>query len=154
MAFGKVIAGQRPPSILTPGPDGTLPWSYTRLIQPILDQKCLSCHNAEAKLPLTGRPVESFSESYNALQQYARWYEWGDKSISVIVSRPGEMPSDMSPLPGILRDDNHSKIALSDDEWRRIYLWLDANGAFYGAYSQAEQLAQQKGDAIKPPALQ
>lgn len=150
----KTLAGQRGPSALTPGPDGSIPWSFTRLVQPILDRKCVSCHDTKAQPPLAAKPAELFTESYTKLQPYARWYEWGDKSISVIASRPGEMPSDVSPLTGILRDANHASVKLSDDEWRRIYLWLDANGAFYGAYSQPEQAAQLRGEAIAPPALQ
>ena len=152
--MGQVAAARRAPSAITPGPDGSMPWSYARLIQPILDRQCASCHDTEAKPRLAGRWAESFTESYAALQPYARWYEWGKNSISVIVSRPGEMPSDLSPLPAILRDANHAAVKLSDDEWRNIYLWLDANGAFYGAYSQPEQLAQRSGEAIPPPALQ
>jgi mono/diheme cytochrome c family protein len=151
---GTVMAARRAPSPITPGPDGSMPWSFTRLMQPILDQRCASCHEKDAKPRLTGREADEFSESYAALQPYARWYEWGDKSISVIVSRPGEMPGDMSPLPGILRDANHATVRLTDEEWRTIYLWLDANGAFYGAYSEIEQVAQRKGQAIPPPALQ
>jgi len=153
-APGGVAAARRAPSAITPGPDGSMPWSYMRLIQPILDRRCASCHNDKAKPQLTGRWAESFTESYAALQPFARWYEWGKKSISEIVSRPGEMPGDLSPLPGILRDANHAPVKLTDEEWRSIYLWLDANGAFYGAYSQPEQLAQRGGDAIPPPALQ
>ncbi len=153
-SLGGVTAVRRAPSVITPGPDGSMPWSFPRLVQPILDQKCVSCHDTKAKPPLAARWNESFTESYNQLQAYARWYEWGKNSISVIVSRPGEMPSDMSPLPAILRDANHATVTLSDDEWRNIYLWLDANGAFYGTYSQEEQLAQRSGDAIPPPVMQ
>lgn len=153
-ALRKPLASQRAPSSITPGPDGSMPWSYTRLVQPILDRKCVSCHTTDAQPVLTGQPKETFSESYENLRPYARWYEWGNDSISVIVSRPGEMPSDMSPLPGILTDANHANIGLTDDEWRNIYLWLDANGAFYGAYSDIERTAQQNGEAIPPPALQ
>jgi hypothetical protein len=64
------------------------------------------------------------------------------------------MPGDISPLPGILRDANHATVRLTDEEWRTIYLWLDANGTFYRAYSEAEQVAQRTGQAISPPSLQ
>jgi len=148
----KTLAGQRAPSVLTPGPDGSMPWSFPRLVQPIIEHKCAACHDEKAKLPLTAKAGEIFPQFYENLKPYARWYEWGDKSISVIASRPGEMPCDVSPLTAILH--NHKALKLSDDEWRRIYLWLDANGAFYGAYSQPEQAAQLRGEAIPPPALQ
>ena len=151
---GTVMAARRGPSVIARGPDGSMPWSFTRLVQPILDRHCVSCHTKDAKPPLTRRGEGEFSEAYAGLKDYARWYEWGKNSISVVASRPGEMPCDMSPLPGILRDANHATLTLSDDDWRNIYLWLDANGAFYGAYSRPEQLAQRNGVAIPPPALQ
>jgi len=64
------------------------------------------------------------------------------------------MPSDMSPLVGILADEHHAgELSLPDEDLRRIYLWLDGNGSFYGSYSRREQLAQHRGEAIPPPAL-
>ena len=65
------------------------------------------------------------------------------------------MPSVMSKLPSILRDANHAvHVKLSDDELRRLYLWLDGNAAFYGAYSEEERMAQRNGEAIPVPALE
>ena len=93
--------------------------------------------------------------SYESLKPYARWYEWGGASISKIVTRPGHMPADESALPKILTDADHAgQVKLSDGERRRVYLWLDGNGAFYGTYSEAEQLAQRRGQAVPPPKLQ
>ena len=40
------VAHKRTASSLTPGPDGTAPFSYPRLIQPIWDRACLDCHNS------------------------------------------------------------------------------------------------------------
>ena len=65
------------------------------------------------------------------------------------------MPADSSPLVDILRDKDHAgEVNLSDAEWRALYLWLDGNAAFYGAYSEAERVAQRRGEAIPPPQLQ
>ncbi len=156
-AANRPLAAQRPPSELTPGPDGSMPWSFTRLVQPLLDKHCARCHDGEGKnTPRMGHGGEGeFTQAYMALASHIRWYEWGDKSISVITSRPGEMPSDVSPLVAVLRDKNHAgEVALADAEWRALYLWLDANAAFYGAYSEPERVAQFHGDAIPPPKLQ
>ena len=43
---------------------------------------------------------------------------------------------------------------LPDEERRRIYLWLDGNGSFYGTYGEDEELAQKRGERIPPPRLQ
>lgn len=153
----KPIAFRRAPSEIVSGPDGTHPWSFPRLIAPILEEHCSRCHAGDgtAKPRLSRDANETFTEAYTALKPYVRWYEWGGESISVITTRPGEMPADMSPLVPVLHDANHAKeIKLSDEEWRILYIWLDGNAAFYGSYSAPEQLAQYQGDAISPPALQ
>lgn len=161
-SVGDVDAGTTPfamhrgPSAITPGPDGTQPWSYARLVQPVLDRRCVSCHGKDGDAPcLEDGPDEQFTASFRALSAFARWYEWGDKSISQIVTRPGEMPADVSPLTAVLEDADHQgKTGLTDEELRSLYLWLDGNSAFYGAYSIPEQIAQRRGEAIPPPALQ
>lgn len=157
VAERKPAAFGRPPSKITPGPAGSGPWSFKRMVQPILTAHCARCHDGEgdAKPRLAETPEETFTEAYFALKPYVRWYEWGGESISVITTRPGEMPSDLSPLVSILDDANHvPAVALADAERRALYLWLDGNAAFYGAYSQAEQLAQFRGQNIPPPVLQ
>ena len=152
------IALQREPSRLQPGPDGSRPWSFPRLVQPILDAHCVACHdgtNGKHLCNLAGKSAGEFTVSYESLKPYVRWYEWGENSISMVVTKPGRMPADESPLTKILDDANHAgKVNLSDSERDRIYLWLDGNAAFYGSYSKEEQLAQRKGDAIPPPKLQ
>lgn len=127
------------------------------MIQPILTAHCSRCHDGSgvAAPRLADAPHETFTEAYVALRPFVRWYEWGGESISVITTRPGEMPVDLSPLVSILQDRDHAPaLALSDVEWRTLYLWLDGNAAFYGAYSQAEQLAQFRGQSIPVPVLQ
>ncbi len=76
------IAMLREPSILKPGPDGSLPWSYTRLIQPILNQHCIGCHNGsktdkQNHLDLRSDPLNEFSLSYESIKPFVKWYEWG-----------------------------------------------------------------------------
>jgi len=154
----RTLSQARPPSRIEPGPDGTHPMSYLRLIQPILDNRCVSCHSAanpNTKVNLAAAPAEPFVKSYLSLRPYIRWHEWGDQSISQIATRPGHMGADESRLVSILSDSNHgSQIGLTPAERRAIYLWLDANAPFYGAYLPEEQLAQRKSEAIAPPVLQ
>jgi hypothetical protein len=155
-----LLALQRPPSKIHPGPDGTRPFSYTRLFQPILDKHCIQCHDGEAgdlksKLVLTGEPAGTFSKSYESLRKYVRWYEWGGESITQIVTRPGQIGADQSPLLKALKDPIHTKhVHLSKEERQRIYIWLDGNVPFYGTYEQQQQLAQKSGQAVPPPSLQ
>jgi hypothetical protein len=150
------LALRRKPSPIVPGPDGTIPWSFPRLVQPILDRRCTGCH-AKGKSPplLSAEPAGEFTRSYEGLKPYVRWYEWGQGGIEGFVTRPGHMPADESPLIRILTDENHAdKVQLTEGELRRIYLWVDGNGSFYGTYSRTARLAQFRGEAVPPPALQ
>ena len=122
-------AMHREPSRIAPGPSGSNPMSYPLLIQPVLDKHCVECHPS-----WTGDSEGGFSVSYNKLAPYVRFYEWGDKSISQITTRPGECGADMSPLSSIINDADHQDVfkTMPEDAKRRIYLWLDANAPFYG----------------------
>jgi mono/diheme cytochrome c family protein len=163
---GQVTATNRPaalnraPSRILPGPDGTKPWSYPRLVQPVLDRHCVRCHDGtegegRSALALTGEPAGHFTRSYESLKPHVRWHEWGGASISGTVTRPGRLGADESALTQILDNATHSEaMKLTDEDRRRIYIWLDGNASFYGTYGDEEQLAQKKGERVPPPVLQ
>ncbi len=153
-----VAATLRRPSAIEPGPDDARPFSYPRLIQPILDKYCVECHSGKENAPepeLTGEPEDNFTVSYNRLRPYLRWYEWLEPSIRQVVSLPGECGADMSPLADVLDDDVHANaVKTSDQDRRTLYLWLDANIPFYGVYEPDEQTRQRNGESVQAPALQ
>ena len=126
----------------------------------MLDKYCVRCHDGttgdlKSPLVLTGEPTETFSKSYESLEPYIRWFEWGGSSITQIVTIPGRIGADESPLPKILENPTHSKyVNLDKEERERLYIWLDGNVPFYGTYDEQQQLAQQNGQAIPPPRIQ
>jgi hypothetical protein len=150
------LAMRRAPSRLQPGPEGSRPFSFPRLVQPVLDQHCVRCHDGQegpgkSKLALDAEPVKTFTRSYQNLKPFLRWYEWGNASISQIATHPGQIGADASPLTAILEDATHRPaLKWTDAERRRLYLWLDANVPFFGTYSHEEQLAQRQGESIAP----
>ncbi|OHB79028.1 MAG: hypothetical protein A2Z25_12200 [Planctomycetes bacterium RBG_16_55_9] len=154
------LALQREPSTIQPGPDGTRPFSYPRLVQPVLDSHCVRCHdgqtgNLKNPLVLTGEPAGTFSQSYESLKKYVRWYEWGGNTIEEIVTKPGRSGADESLLLKVLTDPTHSKhVHLPDEDLQRLHIWLDGNAPFYGTYQQEQQLAQRNGQAVPPPLIQ
>jgi hypothetical protein len=156
----RLLALQQPPSRIVPGPDGTQPLSFPRLVQPVLDRACVACHDGaegpgKSRLALTSDPQKAFTKAYVNLRPYLRWHEWGGESISQIATRPGHGGADESPLSKILDDANHGpRLSLPAADRRRLYLWLDANVPFYGTYLKEDQLAQRQGEAVPPPAVQ
>ena len=156
----EVLALRRPPSAITSGTDGSRPFCYSRLVQPVLDRHCIGCHDGskgadKSRLVLTGEPTGSFIRSYESLQPFARWYEWGGASIGAVATRPGQSGADASPLMRVLGDSVHAdQVRLSAGDRRRICVWLDGNAPFYGTYSEQEQRLQQRGKPVPPPRVQ
>jgi len=149
----RIAATQRPPSTIEPGPDGTKPFCYPRLVQPVLDEHCTGCHDGstgpdKSTLVLTGEPDGRFSKSYNSLKPYLRW-------PSHTITRPGKLGADISPLTAILTGPTHRKYAeLPDEQSRSLYIWLDSNVPFFGTYEEKDLQAQRLGLAVAPPPLQ
>ena len=152
------IASRRRPSQIIPPPADMAPISYPRLIQPILERSCVSCHGGnegDSAPNLTGAISGHYTESYNGLQSFVRYYEWGGNNIRYMSTLPGMCGADMSPLSAVLDDENHGeKISLSNEDRRTIYLWLDANAPFYGVYDAAVQEKQQAGEKVDLPEMQ
>ena len=154
------LALKREPSRIQPGPEGTKPYSFPLLVQPVLDRHCVKCHDGttgegKSKINLTSVLEGHFSKSYKSLEPYVRWFEWGGDSITNLATRPGRSATTESPLVKILGDAAHTEhVRLSEEEKRRIYIWLDGNAPFYGTYSQEENVAQRSGKKVLPPKLQ
>jgi hypothetical protein len=148
------MAARRPPSILEPGPDGTQPFGFPRLIQPLLDTHCTRCHDGttgpdKSPLVLTDHDSGRFSKSYENLGPYLRWPSYD------AVTRPGQLGADSSPLSAILAGENHAgRLHLPDAALRTFYLWLDAQVPFYGTDEEPHLAAQRQAKPIPPPTLQ
>ncbi|MHC4535488.1 MAG: HzsA-related protein [Planctomycetota bacterium] len=154
------LAMRRAPSRLKAGPEGTQPFSFPVLVQPIIDKHCVHCHDGnpgpnKSQIALTSDPAGHFTKSYENLKPFVRWYEWGQASIEPIITRPGRVGADVSPLTEVLTDAVHSQcVKLDNDELRQLYIWLDGNVPFYGTYDSNTQLAQKSGRLVPPPTLQ
>ncbi|MBP7053757.1 MAG: hypothetical protein KBE65_22325 [Phycisphaerae bacterium] len=155
-----MLALRRVPSAIEPGPEGTQPWSYPLLVQPILDRHCVRCHDGsegdlKAAPVLTADAAGAFTRSYEELKPYVRWYEWGGQSIREIGTEPGHMGADESRLLKVLADKTHVEhVKLPAEDSERLCIWLDGNAPFYGTYEKEAQVAQQAGQSVPPPTVQ
>ncbi len=150
------------PSRITPGPDGTKPFSYPRLVQPVLDKHCVRCHNpqkAEANVILTGEPQGRYTVSYNVLAPRVPFSAWGGKPgdfrkvNSEPMTQPGFFGARASGLLELLQG-KHYEVHLPPEDYERIVTWMDTNALFYGTFDPADQARQQRGELISGPALQ
>ncbi len=152
------LAGQREPSPITPGPDGSKPFSYAILVQPILDKHCVTCHGparAEGGVDLTGTPAGAFTVSYNALAPRVPYSEWKGSPQANLepLTPPDRFGARASKLMQLLRK-GHEGVQLSGEEFERLTTWMDANALFYGTFDPEDQRRQQLGERIAGPALE
>ena len=146
------LALRRAPSPLTPDVDGSNPFSYPRLVQPVLEKRCLACHaKNKGKAPDLGRQVvagrgrSKWYASYASLApKYGFWnYHDGYRTT------PGQFGARASKLYQMLRKGHH-EVKLSAEEMHRITLWLDCCSVFYGVYEPAGGVAQLAGGVVPP----
>ncbi len=156
------LALAREPSAIAPGPEGSLPLSYPRLVQPVLDRHCVSCHNParpDGGVVLTGEPQGRFTVSYNALAPRVSHSAWGGKpgDFRVVnsepLTQPGFFGARNSSLMALLRR-GHENVSLPPAEMERLATWMDANALFYGTFDPADQARQLRGELITGPKIQ
>jgi hypothetical protein len=148
------LATTRPPSLLAPEPSGSFPLTFPRLVQPVLDSKCVGCHAENQAKGAPGLRGDRFgthgwSEAFLSLNPWA-WGMSGGNGIALKerqYSIPGRDGARVSRLYQLLQRGHH-EVALTDEEMRRITLWLDCNSNFYGAYHDPEK--QARGELVKP----
>ena len=160
------MAMKRAPSRLKPDVEGTNPFSYPILVQPVLDKYCVECHaeDREKKAPpldstivttSTGsymNPKTEYFTSYMSLAREFGFYDYGGKNWEDpkwYRTTPGEFGAKASKLYALLQDD-HYGVTLPADAMRRITLWLDSCSPFYGVYEKEGGQAQLRGEVAIP----
>jgi len=157
-ASAATLAGERAPSPITPGPEGSKPFNYAILVQPILDSRCVECHGAakaEGGVDLSGTPAGEFTVSYNALAPMVPFSEWKGtpQANGEPLTQPDRFGARASKLTELLLK-GHEGVTLSDEELERLVTWMDANALFYGTFDPDDQRRQQRGERITGPALE
>jgi len=149
------LAFRRPPSEIQPDVPGSNPFSFPRLVQPVLERHCVSCHAKEPKaLDLRKgdwkRNRVRWYTSYVNLRPYAFYFGRFDAEYDAWTAprtTPGKFGARASKLLRLL-DKGHYDVKLSKADLHRITLWLDCNSDFFGAYENTE--AQARGEIVRP----
>ena len=151
------LAMAHDPVPISPGPEGSRPFSYPLLVQPVLDRACVECHNhekAEGKVVLTGEAEGPYTASYNALVTRVRYSAWGGiVENGEPATMPGRFGAINSPLMQLLRG-GHAGVKLSPEETERLVTWMDTNALFYGTFNVEDQQRQRRGERIAGPDIQ
>ncbi len=149
------LALAREPSTITPAPDGANPFSYPRLVQPVLDRHCVQCHQQKKALDLAGTATGKlgWTRSYeNLADKYGFYFHVSNGSINSGIhggSRtiPGQFGARASKLLDYL-DERHYGVNLTVEDCSRVILWLDSNSEFFGSYHDTTQ--QTLGQIVHP----
>ena len=154
------LALRRPPSALKPDVDGTNPFSYPRLVQPVLERHCVKCHQKNPKKAprldrtVTGRGRQKWYASYVSLARKYGFYRYGGRNWQDpkwYRTTPGEFGARASKLYPLLTTGSHKdRVKLSPEDLHRITVWLDSCSIFYGVYEKEGGEAQLRGEIVKP----
>ena len=146
-------AFQRAPSKIVPEvASGAMPFSFYKLVKwPVFDKKCVPCHQQHPQAP--DMTYASLAKSRLA---FGLPGEIGMRMLGFGASRttPGRFGAQASGIIKSLRtQDVHQNLDLSDDDWRRITLWLDLNSNEIGWIGDdLDRIrAQKQGTDIWPP---
>ncbi len=129
-------------------------FDYSSIVQPILDRHCVSCHSgvdAASKIDLSGDKTDFFNVSYEWLARGRKgndWIQWDSPYVNwiptyngheanILEVTPKAWGSPRSKLADLLLSghpdaDGKPQVNVSDDEQRRIFLWIDLNIPYYG----------------------
>jgi hypothetical protein len=155
---GLPLALRRAPSRIRPDVDGTNPFSYPRLVQPVLDRHCVPCH---AKSPEKSPRLDAQVVAYGATQYYASYvslapkygfYNYGGRDFldeKWYRTTPFQFGARASRLYALLRD-GHQDLQLPLEDLHRLCVWLDSCSLFYGVYERAGGQAQLRGEVARP----
>lgn len=142
------LALLREPSKLQADVDGSKPFSYARLVQPVLDRHCVGCHaeHPDTAMNLAREPIQNkWFASYVNLTKEHSFRSYGEDHRTT----PGKFGAHASKLLKLL-DEGHHDVKLSDEEFHRITLWLDMCSVFYGVYEKEGGEAQLRGEVVYP----
>ena len=165
--MGSAIAMKRGPQKLTPFYGPSRGFSFQREIQPILDKKCVSCHDGKKKkvMDLRGIPTKrvawnkrAWTQSYLNLLE-AEEHKTREGSFKGIpeeglvnwiskMSEPTALPpysggSVKSPLM-VLLEKGHEKVKLTDEEYHKFAAWIDLLVPFSGEYREGHHWKEEE----------
>jgi hypothetical protein len=154
------VAAHRVPDTLRPPEWGEgVGFDYTRVVQPVLDRHCVSCHsgpNPPRKVDLCGDKTDFFSVSYEVLargRKRSGEAEWDSPYVSWIPTFNGMEQNILEVTPkawgsprsrlaevilsGHAETNGSPRLQMEPWEVRRVMAWMDLNVPYYGTSETA-----------------
>lgn len=140
--LGVSLAMKRKPSKLKPGPEGSWPMRYDKLVQNVLDAKCTSCHTPGAKDAAAAKLDLTEGKSWATLTKF------GKPNLNEIVwkayrdgrSFTNQAPSMVSSLmDAIEKSPAHKDVKFDQDAKDRLILWMDTYAQRLGHFSETQE---------------
>ena len=152
------LAFRREPSKIAPETEGSNPFSFPRLVQPVLEKNCVACHQEDKTGKAPNLTKGDFMNdrfhwfaSYRSLDPYAFHHganrQTGFDLWTTPRTIPGKFGARASKLYQMLAAGHHD-LKLTPEELHRITLWLDSNSDFFGCYNDIEE--QARGEIVTP----
>jgi len=153
---GLPLAALREPSALQPGPKGSWPLRFDRLVQPVLDRHCAGCHRPDGDDPAAARFDLTSARAYQSLLGYA------NKDLERLAfekprSIPGDCPARKSKLLELLTaGEGHHGVSLDPASRERLVTWMDVYAQRQGHFSDQQEaelvrLREQLAELFEPP---
>ncbi len=143
------LAAMRPPQPLTEPEWGVSGFSYAHIVQPVLNQYCVECHNPQQRdggVDLSGDKTDFFNVSYETLARqgepgknpYTKWIPtFNGYEANILEIAPGHWGSPASRLAQIVWSghpdaEGRIRVQVDDVSQRRVFAWIDLNVPYYG----------------------
>jgi len=138
-AHPQVAALKEEPSKITPEAEGSWPFRFDRLVQPMLDSSCAACH--------TGAEKEPFAFSKNPKEAWKQLVNAGNPSVASLVKKHYNTSVNSIPGEGVAANSKLYKHAhrlwergrLETSEFRRLMLWMDVYGQYLGHFNDWQE---------------
>ena len=145
----------RSASLLESTPESGRPFGFVEMVQPILDNKCVECHNGERSeggYDLSRRLVDSgHTISYVSLcKDPAMVPRYVERNQIQQTMPGGKIGARGSGLIKLLKQ-GHEGVGLTSYELERIGTWIDLNAVYYGSFDLEEMASQRQGLPIPMP---
>ena len=114
------------------------PFSYSAVVQPVLDANCVKCHDGNHKMGLDftgGLDVDRVPASYRTLitKGLVHYCDYGWNSGGTEKIEPLSVGTVKSKLWDVLNQGHHG-VELTTDEMRRVKTWIDLNCPLWPDY--------------------